>query len=398
VSQRPRLRVILVVGGDPEGGGGGTESFVRNVVPHLSDEVAVAGAVTGTPVLPGWSMRDLNGRVVPYFPLLRLPEDRRRPRVPVRLRALFAAWRSWPKLVTASDVLYLHAPELAFPALIRGPRVSYVLHMHGWADPLEHSRFAVGRWRLVRAAYAELNRAALRRATRVIVVSAEGQRGCEAVLGAAAAQKCALVPTCYDERVFHLASRAGDAPGDAERPPFPTLAYVGRVEESKGYDLLLPILERISHTYPEARLVVVGDGSGFQELERQAQDVGISTRVALLGWLQPAGVATVLQEADVVLLPSKEEGLPTVALEALACGTPVVGTNVGGLGDLLADSVAGERVDMRDPEAFSAAIQTVLRRGLRRADVAAVAPKYASASIAAAVADVLRSAYEGGKA
>ncbi|MEZ5391519.1 MAG: glycosyltransferase [Bryobacterales bacterium] len=117
------------------------------------------------------------------------------------------------------------------------------------------------------------------------------------------------------------------------------LITVGSMEHLyKGPDVLLEALAGL----PEERLALVGDGRCRASLEALAAKLGLANRVEFLGPL-PAGAAVrqALDRADLFVLPSRQEGLPRAMIEAMARGLPCIGSNVGGIGELIpADCLA----------------------------------------------------------
>jgi D-inositol-3-phosphate glycosyltransferase len=141
------------------------------------------------------------------------------------------------------------------------------------------------------------------------------------------------------------------------------LLFVGRIQPLKGADLALRCLAEL----PEpVTLVVVGGPSGAEgpaELDRLhslACTLGIADRVR---WIKPQpheALADWYRAADVCVVPSRSESFGLVALEAAACGTPVVAANVGGLRSLVADGETGYLVDERTSSAFAAPVAELL--------------------------------------
>lgn len=123
---------------------------------------------------------------------------------------------------------------------------------------------------------------------------------------------------------------AGPAPPTRPGPAL-ELVFVGSLSFYKGVDVLLAALQRCAHAH---RLTIVGDGALRRELEQAAQPLG--PRVRFLGAL-PVGqaVRAVMQAHDLLVLPSRGEGLPRVVIEAMAVGIPCVATDVGGTAELL---------------------------------------------------------------
>lgn len=138
------------------------------------------------------------------------------------------------------------------------------------------------------------------------------------------------------------------------------ILHVGRLVEKKGTAVLIDALARLS----DARLVVIGDGPERSRLERQA--AGVGERVRFLGALDPPAVAEWMQRASLLAAPSvtardgDAEGLPTVIVEAAACGLPVVATRHSGIPEAVVDGETGFLVAENDPAALSERIALLL--------------------------------------
>lgn len=125
--------------------------------------------------------------------------------------------------------------------------------------------------------------------------------------------------------------------------------YVGRLERVKGVHHLIEAQRRVLEALPDARLTIVGDGTERANLESGAADLVAAGNVRFLGWQDAAGVAEQLESASVVVLPSLwPENFPTVALEALQLGRPLVGSRVGGIPELIGPD-NGALVEPGDP-------------------------------------------------
>lgn len=125
----------------------------------------------------------------------------------------------------------------------------------------------------------------------------------------------------------HLRLRSGRAIHAPAR-----LLYVGRLEWAKGADVLIRALGRLPRTFPW-RLTIAGDGPEFSTLANLVWRIGLTDCVEFLGHIEKVG--RLYRDADVVIVPSRGEGGSLVALEAMACGVPVIGSSVGGLRDLM---------------------------------------------------------------
>jgi 1,4-alpha-glucan branching enzyme len=124
--------------------------------------------------------------------------------------------------------------------------------------------------------------------------------------------------------------------------------FVGRLVAQKGVETLLRAFGAVLRRCPESRLVVAGDGELELYLERVARSLGFPDRVRFAGWQTGAALVELYQRARVVVVPSLYEPFGIVALEAMACGRPVVASRTGGLEEILSDGVEGYLVRLGD--------------------------------------------------
>jgi len=149
------------------------------------------------------------------------------------------------------------------------------------------------------------------------------------------------------------------------RPPLsgpPEAAFAGRLVRQKGADVLLRAFAQVATEIPTARLLVAGDGPEWKSLERQAEALGISSRVAMLGLLSSADLERRLAGAWVQVVPSRwTESFGLVAAEAMMRGTAVVASNLGGLPEYIKDGETGHLVPSGDDRALAKALVRILR-------------------------------------
>ncbi|MDC8754211.1 glycosyltransferase [Erythrobacter sp. sf7] len=161
----------------------------------------------------------------------------------------------------------------------------------------------------------------------------------------------------------------------------PLLACVGALIERKGQGIAIEALKDI----PGARLVLVGKGEDEARLRALAASEGMADRVFFAGSVDHDLMPLILSAADVMVLPTVSEGLANAWVEALACGTPVVTTDVGGARELISCDTAGRLVD-RNQQAVAAGINAVLNAPPRREAVAALTEGFSWEANAAALA------------
>lgn len=138
-----------------------------------------------------------------------------------------------------------------------------------------------------------------------------------------------------------------------------TILYVGSFIERKGLRYLLHSLPGIIRHHPERRLVLVGEGPQYEELVALATRLGVADHVTFLPFSPQDQVARWMRRARLLVLPSIEEGQGVVLLEALASGTPIVASNVGGIPDVVTPDV-GALVPPADPKTLGEAISRLM--------------------------------------
>src|SRR6267378_4234008 len=169
-----------------------------------------------------------------------------------------------------------------------------------------------------------------------------------------------VVPNGRDLSVF----RPG-AGGDAVRKELgidratPLVGVLGRLEEQKGHVYLLEAWPSVLAEFPDARLLLVGDGSLRAALERRVDGLGIRPSVLFAGFRSDA--PRVLDALDVLALPSLYEGMPLTAIEASAMAKPVVATAVDGTPEVIREGRTGRLVPPREPATLSRALRALLR-------------------------------------
>ncbi len=137
------------------------------------------------------------------------------------------------------------------------------------------------------------------------------------------------------------------------------ILYVGNLKPAKGCVDLLEAFVQLNKQQAETVLVYVGSGACEQQIKQRALQLQLNEQVLLAGSRPHDSLPMWMNAADVVTLPSHNEGVPNVLLEAMACGKPVVATRVGGIPEIVPD-FAGLLVEKQEPESLSDALQQAL--------------------------------------
>jgi D-inositol-3-phosphate glycosyltransferase len=163
--------------------------------------------------------------------------------------------------------------------------------------------------------------------------------------------------------------------------PGPVLLFVGRIQPLKGLSVAVRALAELDD--PTAVLVVVGGASGpdglreVEGIEKLAAALGVGDRIRFAAPQPHHMLSTFYRAADVVLVPSRSESFGLVALEAAACGTPVVAAAVGGLRTLVEHGRTGFLVEGRDPAVYAAFTEQILTTPVLAAEQSAAASRRA---------------------
>ncbi len=173
-----------------------------------------------------------------------------------------------------------------------------------------------------------------------------------------------------------------------------SLAFAGRLGVQKALAVALAALSRV----PDVALAIAGEGPERARLERLAGELGLDGRVSFLGALSRDGVLRLFRAADASLLSSAWENFPHTVIEALAVGSPVIATSVGGVPEVVHDGENGILVEPGDPQALAEAIARFFSDADLRSRLAAAAAAsvsgYSEDAVFARIEDVLRQASE----
>ena len=264
------------------------------------------------------------------------------------------------------DIIDAH---FGHPEGIAGALLSSVLHVPFTitlrGNEPKHSRSRLGRFGMSWA---------LRRASRIFAVS-ERLRRFAIELGAAP-ERVAVIPNGIDAAVFFPHDREACRIRHGFSLGRPLIVSAGALVERKGHHRIIQALASMpSSNGMRPQLAIVGgqgpEGSYEERLRALVAERGLEDAVRFLGPVSPETLAEVLSAADVSCLASTNEGWPNVVHEALACGTPVVATDVGAIPEMLAGGLHGVIVPVGEPAALQRGLEEALRKRWDRQAIAA---------------------------
>jgi glycosyltransferase involved in cell wall biosynthesis len=273
------------------------------------------------------------------------------------------------------DVVHTHTAKAGFVGRLaaRLARVPVVLHtFHGHILEGYYSAPVTGILRGMESALARIS-------TRLIAVS-ESVRADLVRLGVAPVSRIDVVPLALDLDRFQDAGATGGFRRELGLHDGEVLfGIVGRIFPIKNHRLFLQAGAEVLRADARARLAIVGDGVLRNTMEQLASELGIRDRVFFVGWRTDLPV--IYRDLDALVISSDNEGAPVAALEAMACGCPVVATHVGGVPDIVSPGQTGLLVPPRNAAALASAMRTLaedseIRRSLGRSAQARVRERF----------------------
>ena len=373
------MNVLAITSSYPRYEGDPTAPFVESIVRHVA-----ARGHTVHVLLPesrSWSRPATEGRVhyhsYRYSPLrswtpwgysesLEGGVTIKRPLYALAPLVLLSALRAAGSLLGRGEFDLVHAhwivPNGPIGAIAAGRHdLPLVVTLHGSDMAVSERSRSIGRatrWTLARAA----------------AVTAPSGDLLERARRLGARHLRELIPYGADTRA--LEADPGDVEHLRERlglhPDHVVVAGVGRFIPVKGFEYLVEAHAKARVHDPRLRLVLVGDGDLREELRARARSLGAADSVIFSGMVERDEIPAYLAAADVVVVPSVRyegyvDGLPNVALEAMAAGKPLVATRVGGLPELVRPGETGLLVDEKDADELADAIVTLAREPDMRA-------------------------------
>ncbi|MCM0679000.1 glycosyltransferase [Micromonospora phytophila] len=296
---------------------------------------------------------------VPAGPALRVPKDELLPHMGQFGRWLVGQWQGgdW-----TPDVAHAHFWMSGLATLHAGRRtgVPVVLTYHALGAVKRRHQGARDTSPPGRIGYER----ALGRAADRVIVQCQDEIG-ELVRLGVPRSRMALVPSGVNQEMFRP-----DGPVAPRDPARPRILTVGRMVERKGFQEVIRALPAV----PDAECVVAGGppadllpaDSFARRLNALAESCGVADRVKLLGAVPREEMGRWYRSADILVAAPWYEPFGLTPLEGMACGVPVIGTNVGGIADTVVHGLTGDLVPPRDPRALGAAIRRLLADNVRR--------------------------------
>ena len=361
----------------------GGSSFILNLIPSIDNRLTIFGSGANGTAL--WEKHQINNNVtfIATYPVT-FPSP-----FPGRLKALVGYLKNRRRILQSDiDVLYVHSPECALPFLFGKDRKPLIFHQHGSGNPVVTAKFTWARNRLIIWLFDRIHQEIYRRADWIIAID----RICvQQAISYGARNKISLLMNAVDTNRF----RPNNEIRSTERTSLQisedafVVLFVGRLEEIKQVDILVESMVSLKDKFP-VRLLLAGDGTKYEPLKKLVNKLHLSSAVKFLGKVSHDDIHVYYNIADVLLLPSKMEGVPMVILEALACGTPVVASTVGGIPDLVRTGENGMLLETVTHETIGDGITAVRQMNCQRDAVSSTVSKCSAVNVAEELSSIFQ--------
>ena len=343
---------------------GGASGFLASIFSELRCSVAIYGV--GLNNNQTWQEFSIQPNIN-FIPITNIKAPSL---LPLRLQALIGYLRYRNRILQSKlDVLYVHSPECALPFIFCNKRIPVIFHQHGSGNPVQTATYQWGRIKIFIKIFDVMLRLIHKRADWIIAIDNiclnQARRN-------GAGNKVSLLFNAVDTTFF----RPDFSTRQAMRRKFGltdnhfVIFFAGRLEEIKRIDRAIDAIDHLKYEKNSYRLYIAGTGSLRNILGMHVSKKQLQPYITFLGHVPHNELQSFYNMADALILPSQMEGTPMVILEALACGTPVVASKVGGIPSIIVNHVNGIVLDDVSPVNLAAAIKEVYSLDLHRQPIA----------------------------
>jgi glycosyltransferase involved in cell wall biosynthesis len=324
---------------------GGSSGVIKNILPYLNaDRIFLMGVTSYKKNL--YKEICLDERIT-ILPLIYVPSNSK---IPLRIRAF---WGSTiiNKILKKYEInsVYTHAEEMSFWIM---PGYTIVYHMHGSTNALVKAKMRFFRNKIFQFLWEYVRNVNIRNSTKIITIDnlcyklVEKQNNKE---------KALLIPNFVDTKVFYKSSEVCALLSHIKDK---ILVFVGRIEEVKGLELFVQtVIELNRRGQGKWKGVIVGKGSYESNIRKYITFNSVDDFFYFTGAIFDSNeLRKIYNRANILMISSYFEGIPMAILESIACGTPVVSTDVGGIKEFVADGIMCLVEDRRYPSEFASLI------------------------------------------
>jgi glycosyltransferase involved in cell wall biosynthesis len=356
----PSVAVVFATDFDRISAGGGL-TIIREVLSRLSDRFNFLFVGVGDADRVDEIRERIGAPNVMVLPVL--PARRKLSWIPVNLAFIVALLFSRKRIIQRAGLIHSHRMEATLPFVLMKAR-PVLLTVHGSSEFHTLPLSGLFRFGIVRRVYNIVEEFVFSRVDKIILVSkAPLSYYCRRY--SQSRHKFVVIPNFIDIAECQSVDRSEARALHGLAADEVAIVYVGRLVREKRVDLLITAFATLLRDRPVSRLFIAGEGPEDKPLRQQAARLGLSS-VQFLGLLPKDGIYRLLRAADCLVLPSFFEAFPMVVLEALACGVPVVASDVGSVREMLGEGLDRFILGSGDPDELK---QKILQAADRREEV-----------------------------
>ncbi len=320
---------------------GGSTGVIKSILPYLvADKIYLLGITSDKSKLNMEVAIEINISIVP---IAYIPNNTG---IPVRFLTFWYSRKINSILQKYRiDSIYTHAEEMSY-WVKPGPVILY--HMHGSANALSKAKIKIFRNKIFQMLWERIRIKNIQKSTKIIAID----KLCYQLIEKQDKQENALmIPNFVNNKVFFKTDEKSELLSHIQEN---ILLFVGRIEEVKGLELFVEIVSELNRQQNRKwKGVFVGSGSYESNIHKYIRLKSEENLFFFAGAVFDQNeLRKIYNQASVVIISSFFEGIPMAILESLACETPVISTNVGGIKDLVADGINCMVIDNRDPNEF----------------------------------------------
>lgn len=340
---------------------GGIETFIWAMFRHAPDQInhTLIGVSENPSLRPlnQWQCLNVEDTPIQFLPIMTDSEPNKRSWLPLFFR--FPYYLRKASIPPNTNLLLFHRIE---PPITCPPaQANTVLFIHG--NPLEITGpQSEVKWKYIPWLYKFAEHKAVSSSGHVHVVSQSGLHYLQEQY-ANQSHTFTFQPTGYNEEIFFIRNTINNNANTSLYPsPNPhrhKILFAGRLEEQKNPLLALDTFFTLRKQI-NAQLIIAGDGSLMPTMRQHCNDSPYKNDICFLGGINSTTLADWMNQCSVFLMTSHFEGMPITVLEALACGLPVVSTNVGEIHQTIQDGINGRIASESNPQHLAAALLEIL--------------------------------------
>jgi glycosyltransferase involved in cell wall biosynthesis len=359
-----KVKLLVVYPIDPSGEKvGGIETAIRTYIKGSPENFVIdlVGVTKNNSELRVCEWQDIifEGRKIRFFPLIKVKDPNDRTLIPLTLKFVVSLFFYKNRINFRERIIVFHRLEPMY--VLSNVKGIKILFIHGDIRYFGN-RYCESKWRRIRYLYYFFEHIFIKKIKKIFVVS---QKGCEYYKSKYPEYsfRFKFLPTWYNPVIFHKVNNIRRKEILSKYKILddrPIILFVGRLEQAKNPLLLIDSFSLIVRAYPDSQLVIIGEGSLKEKIIKKIYSLSLEKKVFFLNRLSQTEIARIMNISDLLLSTSRFEGMPRVVLESLACGLPVVATNVGENYLVVKDWVSGKLISSFDPKEFAEAVVALI--------------------------------------